>query len=69
MDARIIEKAKRYSQRHGITLSKLVEDLLMEITSKKKLAFSDLKGIAGELPENLRVEDVKMQYLIRKHLK
>lgn len=78
VNARVIEHAKEYAQKQGISLSKLVEEYLARVTSQgndrskklKEKELSDLmklKGIAGPVPDDFDYKKKIASYLIKKH--
>jgi hypothetical protein len=73
IDSRVIEQAKRYSRKKGISLSKIIESHLRSVASKgkrsKKGSATDLIGIAGKVPKDFDYNDVLFQALSEKHLK
>ena len=73
IDSKVIDDAKRYSKKKGISLSKLIENHLREFTGKakrpKKGSATELIGIAGKAPKNFNYQDELFQILSEKHLK
>ncbi|GHN00182.1 hypothetical protein WSM22_16710 [Cytophagales bacterium WSM2-2] len=74
LDQRVIESAKKESRKKGISLSKLIEDYLREITNsrnskKGKGSATELIGIAGKVPDNFNYRDELFKILSDKHLK
>lgn len=60
LDKEIIEKAKTYAKRHGVSLSKRIENYLNSITrkSKKKSTVSVLvEGLTGIIPNDYDERD------------
>jgi hypothetical protein len=69
----IIEKAKTYSKKNGVSLSKLVEHYFTLIVSEQKhqrnklsRVVLELSGIL-ELPENFDLKTERTNYLIDKY--
>jgi hypothetical protein len=73
LDSKIIEKAKRYSQKKGTSLSKVVEEYLRRITlqkpDKNRPSIMELKGIAGPVPDDFDYKEAIYEHLKKKHLK
>jgi len=71
INSKIINSAKKYSRKKGVSLSSIVEEYLAKIsqTSKRKKDFSimDLKGILGPVPPDFDYEEAKYQYLREKY--
>lgn len=73
LDSKVIEAAKKYSEKKGTSISKLVEDYLKKITrgnqSKKssKNSLMSLKGILGKVPGDFDYKTVRDEYLIEKY--
>jgi len=77
---RVIKKAKLYAKKQGRSLSDLVENYLMAITTKEKIDEEDfmskispeireLVGIAGKAPKNFNYKKEVEEYLTKKYLK
>lgn len=65
-----IKRIKRYSKEKGISISKIVEKHIDEITSKnphKKLDIMKLKGAFGKAPKNFDWKEIKTKYLLEKY--
>lgn len=71
LDSRIIGVAKKYAERKGVSLSKLVEEYLTKITTpklnKRKASISQLRGIAGPVPPDFDYKQVVRDYVYEKH--
>lgn len=78
VNARVIEHAKEYAQKQGVSLSKLVEEYLARVSSQrnnrskrlKEKELSDLmkiKGIAGPMSGDFNYKKEITKYLIKKH--
>ena len=54
MDSKVIESAKKYAQKKGISLSKIVEEYLGRVTARRisrtRNSLMEIKGILGPLP-------------------
>lgn len=77
IDSKIIESAKRYARKKGISISRIVEEHLSSISRAEKNAdkknplesLSRLKGIAGPPPSGLDDKDLIANAILEKHLK
>jgi ribosomal protein L5 len=73
IDSKVIEAAKKYSEKKGVSLSKIIEDYLSKITSSKtkktNSSIKELSGILGEVPADFDYKEAITEYLIEKHLK
>ena len=73
IDSKVIDEAKRYSKKKGISLSKLIENHLREFTGKakrtKKGSATELLGIAGKAPKNFNYKEELYKILEEKYLK
>ena len=70
IDEEKVKKIKQYSKEKGISISKIVEqhiDNLTENENRKKLDISNLKGVFGNDPDNLDWKKVKTEHLIKKY--
>jgi hypothetical protein len=71
LDSRVIERAKRYSQKKGTSLSKLVEAFLERLTSsparQPKRSIMELKGIGGKVPADFDYKEERYKYLMKKY--
>lgn len=70
----VVERAKEYAQENGVSVSKLVEDYLVKITSvkpnRKSRALSDLmkiRGILGPVSVDFDYKKEVAGYLSKKH--
>jgi hypothetical protein len=69
----IIEKAKTYASKKNISLSKLIEDYLRELTSNQKnnsitiSEFVKSLSIKGEIPLDFNYKNEISNYLEQKH--
>lgn len=71
LEQKVIEQAKAYAKKHGMSLSKLVQELLTEkITTKgEELDIpEEFKGVFGavKLPEGFDYKKEKAEYLRKK---
>jgi hypothetical protein len=74
IDSKIIESAKKYSKKKGISLSKVVEEYLKKIASssrsnKNKPSLKELRGILGKAPEDFNYKNELGKMLEDKFLK
>lgn len=72
LDDKIIERAKRYSQKKGKSLSKVVEEYFRQLTDepsdkKKRTSILELKGIGGKVPPDFNYRDARDEYLMEKY--
>ena len=72
LDQKVIERAKQYSEKKGISLSKLVEDYFRKIVfdqkgKRKKPSIMELKGIGGKVPVNFDYKEARYKYLLEKY--
>lgn len=73
LDEKVIAAAKRYSEKKGISISKLVEEYLRKImlsNQKKRQARSSLtaiKGILGKVPSDFDYKAERDKYLAGKY--
>lgn len=71
IDSKVIDDAKRYSKRKGISLSKLVEDHLRQFSRRpkqlKKGSATELIGILGKVPKNFDYKAELMNILEQKY--
>jgi hypothetical protein len=72
INSKVIESAKIYSRKKGTSLSKLIEDYLVKITKSgpsknKKRSITELRGIAGPVPDDFDYKKVKTDYLLEKY--
>jgi hypothetical protein len=73
IDSKIIDYAKRYSKRKGVSVSKLVEKYLKEISKnekekKKGSAADELVGLIGKAPKDFDYKTELMKILEEKYL-
>ena len=73
IDSKVIESAKKYSKKKGTSLSKLIEDYLVKITrlgkSNSARSIKEIRGIAGQVPDDFDYRKLKEDYFLEKHLK
>ncbi|MCI0751518.1 MAG: DUF6364 family protein [Flammeovirgaceae bacterium] len=71
INSKVIESAKRYSRKRGVSLSRIVEEYLVKVSKpvKKPKDFSimELKGILGKVPHDFDYDQAKYQYLKEKY--
>ncbi len=72
VDQEVIDRAKEYARQQGISLSKLVQQLLSKEAKPKKTEVEvpeALKGVYGafELPEDFDYKKEKAKYLWEKY--
>ncbi len=73
LDDKVIERAKRYSEKRGKSLSKVVEDYFRQLTEEhteppqKKRSIMELKGIGGKAPADFDYKEALTQHLIEKY--
>lgn len=73
LDSKVIEAAKKYSEKKGTSISRLVEDYLKKITqggqSKKtsKTPLMSIKGIFGKVPADFDYKSARNEYLTEKY--
>lgn len=72
LDSKVIERAKRYSDRKGLSLSKIIEDYLRKLTqsekkSPKKSKVDKLAGILGPVPDDFNYKDELIDIIKEKH--
>ena len=66
VDEDVIRKAKRYSQRHETSLSKLVTDFLSKLVDTEGTRTPIVSRLRGILPRDLDVDEYR-RHLERKH--
>jgi|JI102314A2RNA_FD_contig_41_2391781_length_876_multi_1_in_0_out_0_2 hypothetical protein len=71
LDAKVIARAKKYSQKKGVSLSRIVEQHLNSLTEDKnsqqsKTSLMRLKGILGPA-EDFDYDKAKYEYLKEKY--
>ncbi len=73
IDPKVIERAKKYSEQKGVSLSKLIEEYLQKITGsakrKSKRSILELRGIGGPLPADFDHKKAVRDYVYEKHFK
>ncbi|HVT58860.1 MAG TPA: DUF6364 family protein [Thermoanaerobaculia bacterium] len=73
LDQQVIEKAKLYAQRRGVSLSRVVESYFLGLTRDEGANSRELTGIVSELAGILACKEVDTskkgyaEYLTRKH--
>ncbi len=66
VDEDVIRKAKRYSQRHETSLSKLVTDFLSRLVDTEGTRTPVVSRLRGILPRDIDVDEYR-RHLERKH--
>jgi hypothetical protein len=67
VDASVIERARRYSQRHDTSISRLVTQFLSTLDADEPRPFSPVvERLLGILPASASVEEYH-EYLVRKY--
>lgn len=73
LNSKVIEEAKRYSEKKGTSLSKLIEDYLIRLTSpklkKEKVSVKELRGILKTTAPDLDYKEIVREHLYEKHVK
>lgn len=73
LDPKVIEAAKKYSEKKGVSLSKLVEEYLAKLTKptikKNRTSIEELRGILGSMPPDFDYKKTVSEYIYKKHLK
>lgn len=73
MDSKIIESAKKYAEKKGVSLSSVVEQYLEKITSaklsKNRKSLTELKGMLGPVPPDFDYKKAVRDYVYEKHMK
>lgn len=73
MNSKVIETAKKYAEKEGISLSKLVEEYFGKITahqvSKTKKSLMELKGILGPVSPDFDYKKAVRDHVYEKHVK
>jgi hypothetical protein len=76
LDSRIIEEAKKYAKKHGLSISKIVEEHLTALTRSRKRpnantdpmeSLRKIKGIAKSVRGKSDNRDVIADAIIEKH--
>lgn len=63
-----IEFAKRYAKEHGLTVTEVIDRYLRRMRALEEGTTSNaLDSIAGLLPENLDINEERLQHLRDKH--
>lgn len=66
VDKEIVEHAKRYSEQHGTSLSRLVSQALAHLPTDGPTLSPAVSRLVGLLPANISVEEHR-DYLSKKH--
>lgn len=73
LDSKVIEEAKKYSGKKGVSLSKIIEEYLVRLTSprvkKRKPSIKELRGILGDAPSDFDYKKEVREYLYEKHVR
>lgn len=73
LDAKVIAAAKRISKSKGLSLSRLIENYLRNISDsksrEKKSLVDKLAGILGDVPLDIDYKSDIKSYVYNKHLK
>ncbi|MEX2234273.1 MAG: DUF6364 family protein [Cyclobacteriaceae bacterium] len=73
MNSKVIATAKKYAEKKGVSLSKLVEEYFTRITSNKaaktKNSLMELKGILGPVPPDFDYKKAVRDHVYEKHVK
>lgn len=73
IDSKVIESAKKYAEKKGISLSKLVEEYFGKITAPRisttKNSLMELKGILGPVPPDFDYKKAVRDHVYEKHVK
>lgn len=71
MNSKVIETAKKYAEKKGVSLSKLVEEYFSKITAhqitKTRKSLMELKGILGKVPPDFDYDEERSKYLTEKY--
>lgn len=74
VDHQTIERAKEYAHEKGVSVSKLEEDYLNQVTEprpkRKSKALSELmklRGVLGRVPSDFDFDEAKHQYMKEKY--
>jgi hypothetical protein len=72
LDKAVIARAKKYSQKKGVSLSRIVEQHLDTLTTPKssgtkKSSLMKLKGILGSVAPDFDYDKAKYEYLMEKY--
>lgn len=66
VDKEIVEHAKRYSEQHGTSLSRLVSQALAHLPTDGPTLSPAVSRLVGLLPANISIEEHRA-YLSKKH--
>lgn len=73
LDAKVIASAKRLSKNKGVSLSRLIENYLRDISSAKKKTerslVNELAGILGPAPSDFNYKKEIQDNIINKHVR
>ncbi len=73
MNSKLIASAKKYAERKGISLSRLVEEYFGKITSpslsKTEKSLAELRGILGNTPADFDYKKAVRDHVYEKHVK
>ena len=73
MNSKLIESAKKYAERKGVSLSRLVEEYFGKITSptlsQNEKSLMELKGILGKVPADFDYRNAVRDHVYEKHVK
>ncbi len=73
MDSKVIQSAKKYAEKKGVSLSKLVEEYFDKITtqriSKTKSSLNQLKRVLGRVPPDFDYKKAVRDHVYEKHVK
>ncbi len=73
MDSKVIESAKKYAEKKGLSLSRLVEEYFGKITTRRFIStekhIEELRGIAGPVPPGFDHKKAARDYVFEKHMK
>ena len=73
LDKEVIEQAKHYAERRGLSLSRLVESYFLRLTESEGSPQEELKGVVAELAGVLKgteigdPRDEYTEYLLKKY--
>jgi hypothetical protein len=71
LNSKVIERAKRYSEKKGMSLSKIIEEYLLKLTAtqvnKNKRSIDEL--MVGKAPVDTDYKKVVRDYVYEKHVK
>lgn len=73
INSKVIITAKRYAEKKGVSLSKLVEEYFSKITAhqitKTAKSVMELKGILGPVPPDFDYKKAVRDHVYEKHVK